>query len=153
MLKRKRRLSIIIVAVAALVTIGGGLLWLSFSSSSPATIKGRWYTAVQVSHGEELYTAHCLTCHGVRGRATPNWRERLPNGDYPPPPLNGTAHTWHHPLAQLRRTLADGGAPFGGTMPPFRNTLNREDRDAVLAYIQSLWPERVYRLWEQRVNK
>ena len=153
MLKRKRRLSIIIAAVAALVTIGGGLLWSSFSSSSPATIKGRWYTAAQVSRGEELYTAHCLTCHGVRGRATPNWRERLPNGDYPPPPLNGTAHTWHHPLAQLRRTLADGGAPFGGTMPPFRNTLNREDRDAVLAYIQSLWPRRVYRLWEQRVNK
>ena len=145
----KRRL--ITIAVCAALGIGGWGLWSAFSSSP--TVPGRWYTAMQVSHGEEVFAANCMSCHGVRGRGAENWRQRLSNGAFPPPPLDGSAHTWHHPLAQLRRTLADGGIAFGGTMPPFRDTLSREDRDAVLAYIQSLWPERVYRLWEQRVNR
>lgn len=33
-------------------------------------------------------------------------------------------------------------------MPPFGGRLGPDDRLAVIAYLQSLWPDSVYRRWE-----
>ena len=83
------------------------------------TVAGRWYTMSQVEAGRPLYATHCAVCHGADGSATAEWRTPGPDGHYPPPPLNGTAHTWHHPLEQLDHSIATGGAEFGGVMPGF----------------------------------
>jgi mono/diheme cytochrome c family protein len=113
-----------------------------------ATVPGRWYTEAQVEAGESLYQVHCAVCHAADGSATTDWRTPDPSGHYPPPPLNGTAHTWHHPLDILEQTIANGGIAFGGVMPGFASALPRDDRLAVIAWIQSLWPDDIYASWE-----
>lgn len=107
----------------------------------------RWYRPDQVALGERLFTQHCASCHQPGATGDSNWRSRGPDGKFPPPPLNGTAHAWHHPLAQLRHTIANGGSPEYGNMPAWRDKLTDEEIDAVIAWFQSLWPEDVYQAW------
>ncbi len=113
-------------------------------------MNGRWYSEAQVANGGPLYQTNCAGCHGPEAAATPDWRTPNEQGHYPPPPLNGTAHAWHHPLKLLRKTVQDGGIPLGGQMPPFRNQLNDEEIDAILAWIQSHWSDEIYQLWSER---
>lgn len=110
------------------------------------TVK-RWYTADQVAQGKVLFAEHCAGCHGKKAESTPQWRKPDANGNFPPPPLNGTAHTWHHSLPLLRRTLREGGAKLGGKMPPFEKKLSPAEIDAIIAWFQSLWPEEIYARW------
>lgn len=118
------------------------------NSKNPTT--GRWYTAEQVKQGNALYDANCISCHHPRGSGTPDWRKPLADGSYPPPPLNGTAHTWHHSLQVLLNTLEEGGIPMGGKMPAFGKTLDDEQKLAVIAYLQSQWRDEIYSQWLQR---
>ncbi len=111
---------------------------------------GRWYSPNQASRGELLFRDNCSSCHGVNAEATANWKQTDSNGKYPPPPLDGSAHTWHHSLESLKLTIREGGAQIGGMMPAFEAKLNEGDMDAVIAYFQSKWPEPTYRLWAGR---
>lgn len=113
------------------------------------TVPGRWYSPGQVAAGEPLFRQYCAVCHGSDGSATPDWRRTDANGNYPPPPLNGTAHTWHHPLDVLDETIANGGAPLGGQMPAFRAILDAGQRLAIIAYLQNWWPDDIYEKWRQ----
>ena len=113
------------------------------------TVPGRWYTAAQVEAGAPLDQAWCAQCHAADGSATPDWRTPGPDGHYPPPPLNGTAHTWHHPLEVLSATIAEGGAAFGGVMPGFGAVLPADDRLAIIAWIQSGWSDDIYQRWAE----
>ena len=65
----------------------------------------RWSTDDQIARGKGLFESNCASCHGMMGESTENWRETNDQGKYPPPPLNGTAHTWHHAMGVLRRTV------------------------------------------------
>lgn len=116
-------------------------------------VEGRWYTTEQVRAGEALYRAHCSACHGPDGSATADWRERDASGHFPPPPLNGTAHTWHHPLEVLDATIANGGAAYGGRMPGFAALLDREERLSIVAYLQDWWSGDIYRRWQAIENR
>lgn len=128
-----------------------GAAYSALLACTPATQEGqRWYTQEQVRQGRDLYTMHCVTCHGEAGVGTQDWRSVGPDGAYPPPPLNGTAHTWHHPLAALDRTIAQGGQALGGVMPGFADQLDRDARRATIAYIQSTWSDAVYAQWRER---
>jgi mono/diheme cytochrome c family protein len=110
----------------------------------------RWYTQAQIQRGDDLFQIHCAECHKPDASGTPDWRTPLANGKYPPPPLNGTAHTWHHPLSVLRRTVRIGGVPLGGTMPGFADKLSVEQIDEILAWVQTQWPDEIYRIWHER---
>lgn len=113
-------------------------------------LSDRWYNSAQVQRGRSLYQANCASCHKSDMSGTPDWRKADAQGKYPPPPLNGTAHTWHHSLATLRRTIMTGGVPLGGTMPGFADQLNQEQIDDILSWIQSHWSDEIYRRWEER---
>jgi mono/diheme cytochrome c family protein len=104
-----------------------------FGTSPAYPESGRWYTQAQVERGAEVFVQHCAECHGANAEATPNWRQQTPDGKYPPPPLNGTAHAWHHPLDVLRRQIRLGGVPLGGSMPAFEDKLSAADIDAAIA--------------------
>ena len=119
------------------------------SAIAEEPVAGRWYTESQIREGEPLYQSHCAVCHAADGSATAEWRTLDANGNYPPPPLNGTAHTWHHPLDQLVDTIDKGGAPFGGVMPGFGALLNRAQSVAIVAYIQSWWTDDIYARWAE----
>ncbi len=107
----------------------------------------RWYTDQQVERGRAAYETYCLACHGVSLEGVADWKIPLADGALPPPPLNGSAHTWHHDKALLLRIIDQGGIPFGGVMPSFRDVLSVDERTAVLAYVQSHWSNAVYRTW------
>lgn len=115
----------------------------------PTPVAGRWYTAEQVTTGDGLYRTYCAACHAADGSATTDWRTPDENGNYPPPPLNGSAHTWHHPLDMLDYTIVNGGASFGGVMPGFGEVLDKSQRQAIVAWFQSLWSDEVYERWRQ----
>ncbi len=122
---------------------------LAAAAPSPESVPGRWYTEGQVAAGEPLYQAHCAVCHGADGSATPDWRKTDANGNFPPPPLNGSAHTWHHPLVVLTATIEKGGAQYGGLMPGFAQTIDADGRLAIVAYIQSWWTDDIYARWDE----
>ncbi len=110
----------------------------------------RWYRQAQVDAGKPVFSTNCSICHGIDAVSTPQWRKPMDDGRYPPPPLNGTAHTWHHDLASLRRQIKRGGAKYGGWMPALGDSLKPEQLDEVIAYIQSLWPDNIYSAWLKR---
>jgi mono/diheme cytochrome c family protein len=111
---------------------------------------GRWYSSDQLATGEQLFQQKCASCHGANAELTIDWKKTDADGKYPPPPLNGTAHAWHHSLQQLRETIQRGGILLGGIMPAFRSELSDTDIDAVISYFQSKWPESTYRKWAAR---
>ena len=95
----------------------------------------RWYSLARVTRGNALFQENCSSCHKPDASGTSNWRETNAEEKYPPPPLNGTAHVWHHPLSILRRTVRVGGVPLGGTMPGFDDRLNSQQIDDILAWV------------------
>ncbi|WP_286240824.1 c-type cytochrome [Neptuniibacter halophilus] len=113
-------------------------------------VPGRWYTPSQLEQGEQVFLQNCARCHGAGAQGTQEWRKPLADGRYPPPPLNGTAHAWHHPLAMLKNTVAEGGVRLGGSMPGFAGTLSEAEQEAAIAYFQSKWPAEIYAAWLQR---
>jgi mono/diheme cytochrome c family protein len=126
-----------------------GLLLLAAlpASAYAADAASRWYTEKEAKKGAALYATHCAVCHGAAGEGQPGWEQRDEMGFYPPPPVNADGHAWHHPLTDMLRVLDTGGGPTGGTMPSFVDVLKERDKRAVIAYVQSLWPEEIYRQW------
>jgi mono/diheme cytochrome c family protein len=129
------------------------LVWLFIGDITPT--QPPWYSAEQVSQGEGLYSEHCSSCHGKQAEGTKAWKTADENGHLPPPPLDGGAHTWHHPKSLLQQTILEGGAKLGGVMPPFADKLSADEADAIIAWLQSRWPTDIYYSWskrEQRAN-
>ncbi|MCH9758987.1 MAG: cytochrome c [Proteobacteria bacterium] len=135
-----------IIAVALILSAIGIYLLSTFTNVE------RGYSAAQVAAGEAVFTKNCLVCHGVNGEGTANWQKPNADGTYPPPPLNGTAHTWHHPFSVLKQTIKKGGVPLGGQMPAFEDTLSDEEIENVIFYVQSQWSDKIYQTWLIKVE-
>ena len=116
----------------------------------PAGADERWFNDEFVARGEKLFQQHCAACHGRNAEGTRDWKKTDADGNYPPPPLDGTAHAWHHSIPQLARSIKRGGAEFGGVMPGFAGQLDDQEVLAVIAYFQSKWPDDLYRRWHDR---
>lgn len=111
--------------------------------------QARWYSAAQIKTGKAVFDNHCAQCHGFQAQGlVVNWQGRLADGSYPPPPLNGTAHAWHHDLPLLLQIVQKGGAVYDGKMPGFAEVLNKQEQFAVVAYFQSFWNNDIYRMWQ-----
>lgn len=116
----------------------------------PSGKVGRWYSEAQVEQGERLFQHYCAECHGGHAQGlAPDWRVRQADGSYPPPPLNGTAHTWHHPLSVLQRVIQEGGAPYDGKMPGFKGRLSEAEQLAIIAWFQHFWSDQIYEAWRE----
>ncbi len=109
----------------------------------------RWYSESQVETGRAVFQENCSECHGELAEGiVSDWRSRLDDGSFPPPPLNGSAHAWHHPLPVLLQVINQGGIPLGGRMPAFATVLDDEQKLAAVAYFQSFWSDEIYQQWE-----
>ena len=127
------------------------LLLGSDAESAESKLEGRWYTEAQLQSGQKIFLDNCAVCHGKQAQGlTPDWRKRQADGSFPPPPLNGTAHAWHHPLSLLRTTIREGGIRLGGTMQGFKGKLSNDEQLAAIAYFQSFWADEIYAQWAQR---
>ena len=97
-----------------------------------------------IALGESVFNKNCVSCHGSKGVGlAKNWKVKDENGNYPAPPLNGTAHTWHHSPSDLLYTINKGGGDMGGQMPAFEGRLNEDEKQALIDYIYSLWPSEI----------
>jgi mono/diheme cytochrome c family protein len=108
----------------------------------------RYQDSQQIARGQAVYTEHCAGCHGPDGKGQPgDWRVRDADGHYPPPPLDDSAHAWHHPTAVLLQAIREGSPPGEGNMPAWAGILSEQNMQDVVAYIKSLWSDPVYQLW------
>ncbi len=115
------------------------------------TAEKRWYSPQDAQKGQKVFKQNCAVCHGDKAQGVvKDWRAELPNGKYPAPPLNGTAHAWHHRLKALDATIQRGGIPIGGTMPAFKGKLTRHERLQAIAYFQNFWSDKTYQAWLKR---
>lgn len=104
-----------------------------------------------VAVGKKLYRHNCAVCHGWNAEGTvADWATPGPDGKLPPPPLDGTAHAWHHPKSGLMLTIRQGTEFIGGNMPAWKDKLNDAQISAIVDYLISLWPEEIYQAWLKR---
>ena len=102
----------------------------------------------QIARGRAIYEKNCLECHGADGKGQPgDWRIRDAEGNYPPPPLDDSAHAWHHPTKVLMEAIRDGSPGGQGNMPAWKGKLSEQEMQDTVVYIKSLWTDPVYRLW------
>jgi len=120
---------------------------------APPPAAPRWYQFDQVKNGARLYKVHCASCHGSRGEGDPDWRQRDADGSLQSPPLNGTGHTWHHPLAALYHVIMNGSPGGQGNMPAWKDKLSKEGALSIIAWFQSRWPDEIYNAWYARDQK
>lgn len=110
----------------------GGKTWTSFEGSntpSPET----------VAAGERLYEENCRSCHGVRGVGErPDDMYARDEYGFVAPPLDDSAHGWHHSDANLVDTILNG-SPRNPRMAGHKDALSREDAAKIVTYIKSLW--------------
>jgi len=102
--------------------------------SWPGASSGSLTASAKPAHGEALYKTYCASCHGPSGQGEFNWM----NKDRGAPPLDSSAHAWHHEDAQLVSMILDKPAP-DSRMPPWRGILTRDDAIDIVAYIKTLW--------------
>ncbi len=100
----------------------------------------------RIAKGEKLYRENCIQCHGEKARGVPNWHQRDASGNFPPPPLDGTAHTWHHPESQLIEMIRTGSS----IMPSFDSELSADEIGDIIHWFQSFWPDDVYQAWTRQ---
>jgi mono/diheme cytochrome c family protein len=106
--------------------------------------------SVQVARGLNIYKKNCAECHGAAGKGPPgDWRIPGADGKYPPPPLDDSAHAWHHPTAALLYVIHEGSPGGQGNMPAWKDKLSEQEMQDVVVYIKSLWSDPVYRLWSK----
>ena len=116
--------------------------------SKDALVPGKWYRESQVALGKQVYNKSCVGCHLTEGKGNPNWKTPLPSGQFLPPPLNGEGHTWHHPRSFAINQVKYGTIDKGGAMPAHSKILNDKEIIAVVAYVNSLWPDNIYNRWK-----
>lgn len=140
---------VIVFMVLALSACGkdGSSSTAGGSAAASTPIAKRQADFVTVQTGFKVYRANCAACHGSEGQGAPNWQKAGPDGKYPAPPLNGTGHTWHHPMPVLVNTIKNGTQRIGGNMPPWRDKLTDAEISTIIAWFQSRWPDKLYQAW------
>jgi mono/diheme cytochrome c family protein len=118
----------------------------------PKNLAARKLDPEKIKRGEAVYRANCASCHGPNGEATSGWRTPGPDGRYPPPPLDGSAHAWHHSTETLEKMIREG-SPGPGGMPPWDGKLTNQQIDDVIVWIKSLWADDVYDIWFKEIEQ
>jgi mono/diheme cytochrome c family protein len=137
----KTRVYVWLAASVAVLAVG----FVAFQFVLPAEPEINPDDAAQVAMGRSIYAEHCAMCHGANLEGQPNWKDRKPDGRLPAPPHDVTGHTWHHPDQQLmlitKKGLSAVVPGYQSDMPAFETVLSDEEIAAVLAFIESHWPE------------
>jgi mono/diheme cytochrome c family protein len=118
--------------IAVVATVIVVLVVLVVGQIRPSS--GSLTASAQPARGKVLFEKNCVSCHGAEGRGQPGWKNQARAA----PPLDSSAHAWHHDDAQLVAMILDKPAP-DSLMPAWRGVLTREDTLDVLAYVKSLW--------------
>jgi len=131
--------------VLGAVALGLAMLAYARAQTAPPASQADPDNTEHVALGQQIYASFCSGCHGVNLEGQPNWRQRLPMGNFPAPPHDDTGHTWHHPDQWLFEVVKFGGkhhapARYRSAMPAYQEMLSDAEIWAVLAFIKSRWP-------------
>lgn len=113
----------------------------------------------EIAIGQELYTIHCASCHGLALKGEAEWQLQNEDGSFRAPPHDAGGHTWHHGDKLLLESIRLGGARLSddigvSEMPAFEGILEERQMMAILTYIKSTWPEDIRQVqWEQTVRE
>ena len=118
------------IALAALGLVGVFVVGLLQNRGGPAEIQvsDAPVPPELLETGAQLYASSCAACHGTGGEgfATPGIAA---------PPLNGSAHSWHHPDQQIVGWIRQGGTQ----MPAVGATWSGDQIRGVMAYMKQWW--------------
>ena len=106
--------------------------------------------------GKKLYAVHCAECHGENGIGQDQenlWGGKDSQGDFIAPALNGKAHSWHHSPKYLFKYTKIGSPKKGSSMPGYGTELNNHEILSIIAYFQSLWPDKIKKLYIKKHSK
>ena len=96
-----------------------------------------------VTAGKELYQQYCQACHqqdGVGEKTIPTFLAQP--GYITAMPLNETSHAWHHTDEQIIHTILNG-LQRTKRMPAWKGVISEPQANQILAYIKSLWSDRI----------
>lgn len=122
----------------------------SAPAEQPKNLAARKLATEKIRNGEDVYQKNCANCHGLNGEAKPDWRTPGPDGRYPPPPLDGSAHAWHHSTETLEKMIREGSQD--GAMPAWEGKLTNQQIENVVVWIKSLWPDEIYDIWLKEIE-
>ena len=125
----------------------------SVSASSTGLMPKRIYDPKVLEAGKKIFAENCAQCHGDNAQGAANWHKRNPDGTFPPPPLNGTGHAWHHSMAVLTDMISNGSRPGEGSMPAWKDKLSPQEIEMVILWFQSLWPDPLYAAWYEQQQR
>lgn len=105
---------------------------------------GKRDAAEMIERSARLYQKYCLACHGKDGVGEPPipWSIRRP--DYVTAmPLDESSHAWHHGDDNLVQMILKGTQRSRTRMPTWEGILSIEHASDLVAYIKSLWGDRI----------
>ena len=121
-----------------------GLLLLLLVTAVVRAETGEQPDSKSVARGKRLYDAHCVACHKRDGAGEPTAPWSIRRADFiAAMPLNETSHAWHHGDEQLIGMILDGTARSRTRMPVWRNILPEQEAADLVAYMKSLWSDRI----------
>jgi cytochrome c553 len=120
---------------AVLTSEDGGRTWASYMGHD-------WETPEVVAEASRLYDEICKSCHGAKGVGE-RPEDMYAKDDYGvvAPPLDDSAHGWHHSDSNLTETILNG-SPRNPRMMPFKEIISEQDARNLVAYLKSLWSPR-----------
>ena len=121
--------------------------WTEKAAPVSAPVPPRWFRDDQVRQGEALYRTHCAECHGQEAQGAANWRDPGSDGRFPPPPLNGSGHAWHHSVEVLYQVIMRGIHGSEKSIASWQDKLTQGQAMAIIAWFQSLWSDTIYTAW------
>lgn len=104
---------------------------------------GKRSDPTSVANGKVLYQQYCQACHqkdGVGEKEIPGLLTRP--GYLTAMPLNESSHAWHHTDDQIIDTILNG-LKRTNRMPAWQGVITDQQANEVLAYLKSLWSDRV----------
>jgi len=117
---------------ALMASDDGGRSWTTFEGSG----EGR---RAAIARGEALYRDTCQACHGERAVGErPDDMYAKDEFGFVAPPLDDSAHGWHHSDSGLVATILNG-SPRNERMRGWKDEMTEAEARDIVAYIKSLW--------------
>jgi len=117
---------------AIMTSRDGGRTWASYVGHDRER-------SARIAEGARLYGRLCRSCHGARGIGErPENPGAMDEYGFVAPPLDDSAHGWHHSDTNLARTILNG-SPRNPRMLPFAELVSEDQAGSLVAYIKSLW--------------
>ena len=127
---------------------------ITYSNKSNATINLNTTDNSVILNGIKIYANNCASCHGKNLQGQVGWQNQLDDdGHRLAPPLNGTAHTWHHSPEYLYRVIKYGFTSFDpnyeGKMLG-NSGLSDEEVWELVSYMKEVWPNEINEVYQNR---